>query len=201
VLADNQIDQISDAYDSVADQLYEQWKGRNAIFNDRLNYFISLLNNKSKLLDIGCGFGRDVSYFKEAGLESSGVDTSFEMLELGRREYPGIDVTQDDFMRYLCTKPTYYDAIWCRGVLFHYRLEHLTDVAKNIHFALRKNGITYIQVSNKIGIRRESISNTKSELNYFYSSKEDYIQVLSQYFNLKKDLSTPKDICLVMEKK
>ena len=38
-----------------------------------------------KLLDIGCGYGRDVNYFRNNGLDAMGIDNSGEAIIFGLR--------------------------------------------------------------------------------------------------------------------
>jgi SAM-dependent methyltransferase len=38
-------------------------------------------NNQHKLIDIGCGNGRDLKYFEEKGIDSTGIDKSYEVIK------------------------------------------------------------------------------------------------------------------------
>ena len=49
----------------------------------------TIANIKSNLsiLDIGCGYGRDVNYFAEENLIAVGIDSSIEAINLGIEEW------------------------------------------------------------------------------------------------------------------
>lgn len=51
------------AYEENCDTFIEQWKDTNLKDNSKIEIFIELIRPKSKILDIGAGFGKDVSYF------------------------------------------------------------------------------------------------------------------------------------------
>lgn len=42
-------------------------------------------NTNVTILDIGCGYGRDVNYFKEHNLNALGIDNSTEAIEIGKK--------------------------------------------------------------------------------------------------------------------
>ena len=54
-----------------------------------------------KLLDIGCGFGKDSAHFAEVGAqEVYGIDTSKKMIELARKDYPFLKNLSVQFHRF-----------------------------------------------------------------------------------------------------
>lgn len=51
-----------------------------------LNKFISMLPKKAKVLDAGCGPGRDVQYFKDYGIDIIGIDAAEKMIEEAKKK-------------------------------------------------------------------------------------------------------------------
>ena len=62
-------------------------------FNDfsdikELDYFLSLLPKRAKILDIGCGPGNFTKYFISKGFDSEGIDLSSEMIKIAKIKVP-----------------------------------------------------------------------------------------------------------------
>lgn len=71
-----------------------------------------------KILEIGCGSGYLARYFVEAGYAYTGLDLAAEMLEIARRENPGVRFVQGD-MRHVALPET-FDAALITGRSFTY---------------------------------------------------------------------------------
>ncbi len=72
-----------------------------------------------RVLDIGCGFGRDVAAFRQRGAEAYGCDVSPPLLEHAVREV-GPYFTEYDFRRGdMLPFGGIFDVIWCCAVLVH----------------------------------------------------------------------------------
>ncbi len=75
-----------DFYCSIYDDLvFDTTKNKFEL--DELKY-ISKLSKESKVLDVGCGRGHHVKYFKDMGAESIGIDKSKAMINLSKKKYP-----------------------------------------------------------------------------------------------------------------
>ena len=70
------------AYDKIA-KLYGDYKSEK-LLQYQLNKFISLLSGK-RILDAGCGTGRDVEYFLDEEMDAIGIDMAKGMLEEARK--------------------------------------------------------------------------------------------------------------------
>lgn len=54
---------------------------------------LGMIDRKAKVLDFGCGYGRISNELAELGLtELTGVDPSREMIERGRKSFPGLSL-------------------------------------------------------------------------------------------------------------
>ncbi|GIE96355.1 class I SAM-dependent DNA methyltransferase [Paractinoplanes rishiriensis] len=79
------------AYDTVAADYADVLRGFMADATwDRavLNAFAELVDGP--VVDVGCGPGRITGYLAERGLDVSGIDLSPQMVEVARREHPGV---------------------------------------------------------------------------------------------------------------
>ena len=109
-------------------------------FSEIQNLFLSYLKEGARILDFGCGAGRDTKLFHEKGYAVDAVDGSEKLCAVAR-EYTGLPVQQMLFSD-LSSVDT-YDGIWACASILHVTLEELPDVFCRMIYALRENGILY----------------------------------------------------------
>ena len=97
--------------------------------------------NEGKILDLGCGSGRDSKYFLENGFELVAMDISEE---LGKRasEYIGQKVIIQD-MRNLHYQNEFI-GVWACASLLHLDENEIVETLRKIFKSLKRDGIVYI---------------------------------------------------------
>lgn len=107
--------------------------------------FLSMLEaeNKSTLLEIGAGHGRDSKYFKENNLQVTAVDLSEEMVRLCREK--DIEAYEMDFYN-LSKLNKRFDAVWAMNCLLHVEKANLCSVLKEINGVLNPSGLFFMGV-------------------------------------------------------
>ena len=103
--------------------------------------FLRYLSKNAKILDLGCGSGRDALAFKQKGYEVEATDYS-EVLVERATQLTGIAVQQLSF--YELDMHDVYDGVWACASLLHCARNSLPDVLKRIHAALRRGGVCYM---------------------------------------------------------
>ena len=83
-----------------------------------LSDFVAKLPANAKILDVGCGPGRDARYFCDKGARVTGIDLSSETLKIARSTAPDAHFVIMD-MRSLDLVSTSFDGIWCCASLYH----------------------------------------------------------------------------------
>jgi SAM-dependent methyltransferase len=94
-----------------------------------------------RILDFGCGPGRDLKAFRELGHEAIGLDGCEKFVEAARN-YSGCEVWHQDFLR-LQLPTEYFDGIFANAALFHVPSQELPRVLKELHAALKPNGVLF----------------------------------------------------------
>jgi 2-polyprenyl-3-methyl-5-hydroxy-6-metoxy-1,4-benzoquinol methylase len=108
-------------------------------FRDTQNRFLSHLSGK-RILDFGCGSGRDTKYFLEKGYEVTAIDGSLELCKAASL-YTGIAVKQMLFQE--LDEKEVYDGIWACSSILHLPKAELKTVMTKMSEALTGNGIIY----------------------------------------------------------
>lgn len=109
-------------------------------FAEMQDQFLTLLPPGAKILDFGCGSGRDTRYFLDRGYCVDATDGSEEMCRYAEK-YTGISVRRMLFSE--LNAVDVYDGIWACSSILHVRLPELPDVFGKMVRALRKHGIIY----------------------------------------------------------
>ena len=119
---------------------------QNVEFTKVQDHFLELLPQDGRILDFGCGSGRDTKYFLNKGFQTDAIDGSAELCKLAS-EYTGIDVKHMFFSEFdACDL---YDGIWACASVLHLPKGELKDIFSKMIRALKDRG--YIYTSFKYG--------------------------------------------------
>ena len=106
---------------------------------DTQNKFINALPG-DKILDLGCGSGRDTKYFLEIGLKETAVDGSEELCKRAS-DYLGIPVYHMLFQE--LDLEDEYNGIWACSSILHLPKDELRTVFYKMVTALKSSGVIY----------------------------------------------------------
>lgn len=113
---------------------------------DKVNFsqmqirFISKLPKQAKILDLGCGSGRDSLAFLNAGFDVEAIDGSKKMCEIAQSK-TGLSVRNIRFEQ--LDDQNKYDGVWACASLLHLPKNELPKVFSKIIEALKEDGIFY----------------------------------------------------------
>lgn len=130
--------------------------------------FLKYVKPSGRILDAGCGSGRDTLYFKQDGYTVEAFDGSQEMVAFATT-YTGITVEHADFET--ATLTSTYDGIWANASLLHLEPEALKRVLKRFKEALSAEGVLYM--SFKYG--EEAY---EKDGRWFYNQTEESVEKL-----------------------
>jgi SAM-dependent methyltransferase len=113
-----------------------------------LGLFSKYINEKDKVLDLGCGNGRLLDLFKKKNIIYTGVDNSEKLIEIAKKINPGANFFVADSLN-LPFQDNYFDKIFCIAVLHHIPSVNLRrQFIKEAKRVLRPGGIFIITVWN-----------------------------------------------------
>lgn len=103
--------------------------------------FLALLPQGAKILDFGCGSGRDTKYFIEKGFRAEGVDGSEELCRIAS-DNTGTTVRHMMFNE--LDEFDTYDGIWACASILHLPKSELRDVLMKMIRAVKEGGYLYV---------------------------------------------------------
>ena len=128
---------VIDNYDDIAKEYVNEFF-EDTSDNKYIDIFLNSLNGK-KILDVGCGNGKDCKYILEKGFNINGIDLSIGMLNIAKEKVPNCNFEIMDI-----TKITYpddsYDGIISNCSLFHIPVEELPKTLKSFKRVLKPDG-------------------------------------------------------------
>jgi SAM-dependent methyltransferase len=125
--------------------------------------FCSVLPTNARVLDAGCGSGRDALAFSQMGYDVVAFDASKKMVEAAR-ERAQVPVFLMDFNETHFDHP--FDGIWACASLLHVARHQLTSVLMRLSTHMIRNGVLY--ASFKYGAEeREKDGRYFNDLNEF----------------------------------
>lgn len=150
-------------YDENAKAFFENTK--DADMKEIYELFLKYLPPGVKILDLGCGSGRDTKYFLQKGYDVVATDGSMEMVKLSTqftgRQTLHLTFDEIDFNEE-------FDGIWACASLLHVPRSKIDFVLKKIYFALKKGGVFYssYKYGNKEEIRNGRFFNNYDEISF-----------------------------------
>ncbi len=134
-----------DYYNRIADSYY--WTTVGIDMSKLRNAFAAYLPAESRVIDLGCGSGRDVMAFCDMGHDASGLDASKELVELAKERLE-VKASVGDMVTWRASEP--YDGIWCCASLIHLNEEEKKRFFGNLQYNLKPGGVIYISVKEGI---------------------------------------------------
>ena len=101
------------------------------------------------LLDVGCGSGRDLLWFKEHGIKVTGFERSEGLAALARK-YVGCEIVEGDLEHFDFSKQT-FDAILLCGSLVHIPHAQLEAVFRSVMSGLGEGGKALVSLKEGKG--------------------------------------------------
>lgn len=114
--------------------------------------FIGFLAPGAKILDIGCGSGRDMKWLREKGYEVCGIERSLP-LACFAREHSGRPVIAADFEMHDFSLDSSFDALLLIGALVHYDRKPFDNILCRTLAALKPGGLLLISMKEGDGIK------------------------------------------------
>lgn len=140
---------------------------------------------KGKILDLGCGSGRDSKFFKDMGFEIVAMDLSEELGEKAS-EYIGQEVIVKD-MRELDFEDEFI-GVWACASILHLPIEDIGIVLGKIFKSLKNGGIFYS--SFKYGER----DYTKDGREFTCFTEERFFKYFPQYRDRVVEIFQTSDV-------
>ena len=102
---------------------------------------LPMAHEKRRVLDFGCGPGRDLKQLTELGHVAIGLDGCPEFCEMART-YSGCEVLHQNFIELDLPEGSFH-GIFANASLFHIHKSKLLDVLKTFHRALIEGGVVF----------------------------------------------------------
>ena len=138
--------------------------------------FVPFLFLHAKILDAGCGSGRDTAFFLACGFEVDSFDASKEMCLLAA-SFLKKDVACCDFTSFKAEKK--YDAIWAAASLLHLNKSEIPKTISHLATFLKEKA--YFYLSFKYGDKEY----TRESRHFSMFNENSFAALLKETKNLK----------------
>lgn len=134
-------------YNRNADSFYQNSVG--ADMSEWRNRFLKYIPDGGRILDAGCGSGRDSKAFIKEGFSVVAFDASREMCKKAS-ELLGQEVWQIRFDEMNFDEE--FDGVWACASLLHSNEKELPEILSKIYKALKNNGTLYVSFKYGEGV-------------------------------------------------
>ena len=133
-------------------RIAEQWaKEHNNVdyFQQEFEIFRSFLP-KGKVLDVGCGAGRDYQFFQGGQYDYTGVDYSSGLLGVAREQFPEARFVEGNILD-LPFQDQEFDGFWAAASLLHIPKDKMNKALQSIKRILKERGVGFIALEKGDG--------------------------------------------------
>lgn len=156
-------------------------KRYESVVNSLSESFQVAFKLKSKLLDIGCGSGRDLALLVSLGHDCFGLDATPEFVELSQTLHPELKgkIVQGALPDFDPPFGGTFDGILCSAVLMHIPEDQLVPAALSIKRCLKKGGrLLYSVPCKRLDVMTE---NRDANGRLFIPDQSDRLQTIFEH--------------------
>jgi len=180
---------IKEYYDDSVDMWIDDW-----YCNDTMVPFLKnvklLLNNKVRVLDLGCNSGYETSRMKKIGLDPVGLDFSKKSIDEAKKRNKDISFVCDDMLNDL-TYLGKFDAVVAIASIIHIPVEKLSICFKRIFDILNDDGYLFMVVrteEGKLDASYKEINGVKYDREVYGYSLDLYKEKMDGLFDFFSEL-------------
>ncbi len=186
-------------YNANAENYYERTVSSD--MQAQYDFFLKYVPSGARILDLGCGSGRDSKYFMDKGFLVTPLDGSEAMCKKAE-SYTGLSVRQMEFLD--LNDREIYSGIWASASLLHLEKKDLGRMFAKLRKALTRDGILYVSFrkGNFDGMRngRHYTDLTEGELFNLVNTVGGMKIVQAKEFKEERDEETITWICAIIKK-
>lgn len=113
----------------------------SADISEQLQSFLKYIPKGGKILDGGCGTGRDSLHMFKQGYDVIAFDASEKMADIAAKN-TGLDISVNTFEEIELPK-NYFNGIWCMSSLLHVHRDDMSNVLNKLYDSLKHGGYFY----------------------------------------------------------
>lgn len=147
----HKMNETIDYYNNHADEYFARTS--QVEFGYVYERFLRYVPKGGRIMDLGCGSGRDVKWFCDHGYEAYGLDASEELVELARKEF-GVDASVGLIEDWIAEEP--FDGLWCCAALMHLDDESIARFFMNVKHNLKTIGALLLSTKSGIETGRDA---------------------------------------------
>ena len=152
---------LSHQYNPLADTFESVQEEGNRVSRGAFRKMLPEIKGKD-VLDIACGEGTDCAFYLEGGAKSvAGIDASKELIEKGKKKYPGIDF-QEGLFEKIPFRDEVFDFVFSKYALM--TSADLEPIFNEVHRVLKSGGEFVFLVTHPI---RQFYEKKKEGKDYF----------------------------------
>ena len=164
--------------------------------------FLMYLSPGGRILDLGCGSGRDSAFFVKSGYIVTPVDGSIEICRLAEQLLQSpVRCLKFDELDYV----EEFDGVWACASLLHVCKSETDAVIERIHRALKDGGILY--ASYKLGEGeisrdgRQFNNYTEESIKHVFSTNQWTLEDIWISFDVRKNKKNERWINVIAKKR
>lgn len=140
------------AYDAIAEDYRARW-GETDPLVEAKEALARRLSSRARVLDVGCGPGRDLAWFAGRGFEAIGLDRSAAMLAAATRVAPTVRADA----RRIPLRDACLDAWWASASLLHLPTDEIWRALAELHRVSRPQAVGFVAVKEGEGAGLEPV--------------------------------------------
>jgi ubiquinone/menaquinone biosynthesis C-methylase UbiE len=152
-----QYDQFAEDFSRIHDAGENSNRDNRKVFYDQLDF----IKPGVKLLDLACGDGLDLVYYRKLGAEVYGLDASEKLIDIAKQRLPDADIRIGTFEK-LPYEDNYFDVILSKYAI--QTSENLNPVFQEIYRVLKPGGILMYLVTHPF---RQFLEKKEGKTDYF----------------------------------
>lgn len=161
-------------YQKYADNRH--WEKHTTLYAETFAKFLKSVNFEGRIVDVGCGNGRDVNVFLKLGFNALGVDNSKEEIESNKKKYPELkfEVQNAEKLKF---KDNSVDAFFMINVIHYVDKE---KAIKEILRVLKPRGYFFIHFNIEIIDKNGKVD--------YHHDQEDILKLVSKFKIIRQKL-------------